>query len=48
MQAKELDRYANVKLYTPFIHIPKPAIVTEGAKHDTPLADTWSCYKGGV
>lgn len=47
MQAKALDGYANVSLYTPFVHIPKSAIVTEGAKHGTPFADTWSCYKGG-
>lgn len=47
MQAKALDGYANVQLYTPFVHIPKSAIVTEGAKHNTPFADTWSCYKGG-
>lgn len=47
MQDKALDGYAQVRLYTPFVHIPKSAIVTEGAKHGTPFADTWSCYKGG-
>ena len=47
MQAKALDGYANVRLYTPFVHIPKSAIVTEGAQHNTPFAETWSCYKGG-
>ncbi len=47
MQDRALDGYASVKLYTPFVHIPKSAIVTEGAKHDTPFGDTWSCYKGG-
>ena len=47
MQDKALDGYASVKLYAPFVHIPKSAIVTEGAKHNTPFADTWSCYKGG-
>ena len=47
MQDKALDGYAAVRLYTPFVHIPKSAIVTEGAKHGTPFADTWSCYKGG-
>ncbi|HAR54489.1 MAG TPA: 7-cyano-7-deazaguanine synthase, partial [Roseovarius nubinhibens] len=36
-----------VFLYTPFIDAPKSAIVTEGARHHTPFADTWSCYKGG-
>jgi 7-cyano-7-deazaguanine synthase len=47
MQDRALDGYASVKLYTPFVHVPKSAIVTEGAKHGTPFADTWSCYKGG-
>ena len=47
MQDKALDGYASVKLYTPFVHVPKSAIVTEGAKHNTPFAETWSCYKGG-
>ena len=48
MQDKALDGYADVKLYTPFVHIPKSAIVTEGARHNTPFAETWSCYKGGA
>nr|WP_255700154.1 7-cyano-7-deazaguanine synthase QueC [Ruegeria alba] len=47
MQAQALDGYANVRLYTPFVHEPKSAIVSEGARHNTPFADTWSCYKGG-
>ncbi len=47
MQKQALDGYADIRLYTPFVHIPKSAIVTEGARHNTPFADTWSCYKGG-
>lgn len=47
MQDKALDGVASVRLYTPFVHVPKSAIVTEGARHGTPFADTWSCYKGG-
>ena len=47
MQAQALDGYASVRLYTPFVHAPKSAIVTAGAAHNTPFADTWSCYKGG-
>ncbi|WP_370213096.1 7-cyano-7-deazaguanine synthase QueC [Roseovarius sp.] len=47
MQNHALDGYADVFLYTPFIDAPKSAIVTEGARHHTPFADTWSCYKGG-
>lgn len=47
MQKFALAGYADIRLYTPFVHIPKSAIVTEGAAHGTPFADTWSCYKGG-
>lgn len=48
MQKAALDGYADVSLYTPFVHRSKADIVTEGAKHNTPFADTWSCYKGGA
>lgn len=47
MQKAALDGYADVVLYTPFVHATKADIVTEGARHNTPFADTWSCYKGG-
>lgn len=47
MQDRALDGYAAVQVYAPFVHVPKSAIVTEGARHNTPFADTWSCYKGG-
>ena len=47
MQKQALDGYADIRLYTPFVNIPKSAIVTEGARHNTPCAETWSCYKGG-
>ncbi len=47
MQKQALDGYADISLYTPFVHIPKSEIVTDGAKHQTPFAETWSCYKGG-
>jgi 7-cyano-7-deazaguanine synthase len=47
MQKAALDGYGNVSLYTPFVHRTKADIVTEGARHQTPFADTWSCYKGG-
>ncbi|MCU9846585.1 7-cyano-7-deazaguanine synthase QueC [Defluviimonas sp. WL0024] len=46
MQRHALDGYAAVRLFTPFVHLPKSAIVTAGAKHGTPFAETWSCYKG--
>lgn len=48
MQKAALDGYADVSLYTPFVHRSKADIVTEGTKHNTPFADTWSCYKGGA
>ncbi|KZL12597.1 7-cyano-7-deazaguanine synthase [Pseudovibrio axinellae] len=47
MQKLALAGYADVSLYTPFVEISKGAIVTEGAKHNVPFEDTWSCYKGG-
>jgi 7-cyano-7-deazaguanine synthase len=47
MQNHALDGYANVSLFTPFVDIPKADIVTIGARHHVPFADTWSCYKGG-
>lgn len=48
MQRAALDGYAEVALYTPFVHRTKADIVTEGAKVHTPFAETWSCYKGGA
>lgn len=47
MQKAALDGYADVSLYTPFVHRSKADIVTAGARYHTPFADTWSCYKGG-
>ncbi len=47
MQKAALDGYADVSLYTPFVHRSKADIVTEGARLGTPFALTWSCYKGG-
>lgn len=47
MQEHALDGYANVKLLSPFVTVPKSEIVTEGERHATPFAETWSCYKGG-
>ena len=47
MQNHALDGYADVTLYTPYVHVPKSEIVVDGARYNTPFADTWSCYKGG-
>lgn len=48
MQQAALDGYANVRLHTPFVERSKADIVREGARHNTPFAETWSCYKGGA
>lgn len=48
MQEAALDGYAQPRLLTPFVHRSKADIVTEGARHGTPFAETWSCYKGGA
>lgn len=47
MQRHALDGYAAVKLYTPFVHVPKSDIAGEGARLEVPFEKTWSCYKGG-
>lgn len=47
MQKAALDGYADIRLYTPFVHLPKSEIVSAGEQVGTPFADTWSCYKGG-
>ena len=47
MQDKALEGVAEVRLYTPFLNGSKADIVTEGARWNTPFAETWSCYKGG-
>ena len=47
MQAAALDGYADITLHVPFVHATKSDIVAEGARHATPFAETWSCYKGG-
>lgn len=47
MQRCALEGVAEIELYTPFLHMNKAGIVTEGARLDVPFADTWSCYKGG-
>ncbi|MCE5975227.1 7-cyano-7-deazaguanine synthase QueC [Sinirhodobacter sp. WL0062] len=47
MQRAALDGYADVSLWTPFLHGTKADIVKSGTEHGTPFAQTWSCYKGG-
>ncbi|MCK5932299.1 MAG: 7-cyano-7-deazaguanine synthase QueC [Fulvimarina manganoxydans] len=47
MQRAALDGYAEIALHVPFVHRTKADIVREGARAETPFAETWSCYKGG-
>ncbi len=48
MQDHALDGYASVRLLAPYVAGSKADIVTDGARHGTPFAETWSCYKGGI
>ncbi|MFO7757775.1 MAG: 7-cyano-7-deazaguanine synthase QueC [Roseovarius sp.] len=48
MQDTALDGYADIRLYTPYIEGSKADIVADGARHNVPFAETWSCYKGGA
>jgi 7-cyano-7-deazaguanine synthase len=45
--AMQLCDWQPVHLIRPFIDQTKAEIVALGAKLSVPLADTWSCYKGG-
>jgi len=47
METRALEGVADVTLLAPFVQISKADIVREGARHGTPFAQTWSCYKGG-
>ncbi len=47
MQRAAMDGFADVALVTPFVTRSKSDIVREGARIETPFAQTWSCYKGG-
>lgn len=48
MQDQALDGYASVRLLALYVNGSKADIVTDGARHGTPFAETWSCYKGGA
>ncbi|MEO1609840.1 MAG: 7-cyano-7-deazaguanine synthase QueC [Pseudomonadota bacterium] len=47
MQRHALDGDKPETLYTPFAEFSKAHIVAEGARLNTPFAESWSCYKGG-
>lgn len=46
MEERALDGYADVQLLAPYVNGSKADIAVDGAKHGTPFAETWSCYKG--
>ena len=48
MQRLALDGVARIALVTPFLHWSKADIVREGIRLGVPLAETWSCYRGGA
>ena len=48
MQNHALEGYAEVTLYAPYVNVSKADIVTDGVKNNTPFAETWSCYRGGL
>ena len=47
MQNHALEGLSKIKLYTPFINMSKADITGESARLNVPVAETWSCYKGG-
>lgn len=47
MQDQALEGFAQIKLYTPYIHMAKGDIAADGAKIGVPFEKSWSCYKGG-
>ena len=48
MQDAALEGYAEIDLWTPYVHGSKADIVSDGARLGVPFAETWSCYKGGA
>ena len=48
MQALALEGMWEVELFTPYVQRSKADIVRDGAAHQVPFQDTWSCYKGGA
>jgi 7-cyano-7-deazaguanine synthase len=47
MEQKALEGMWSIKLLTPFIHGSKGDIARRAAELQVPIAETWSCYKGG-
>lgn len=47
MEQKALEGCWNIKLVTPFIKSRKSEIAKKAGELGVPIAETWSCYKGG-
>ena len=47
MEQKALQGSWDIKLLTPFIHGKKSDITRQAMTLGVPIAETWSCYKGG-
>jgi 7-cyano-7-deazaguanine synthase len=47
MQDRALDGLGRVQLEAPFLHWTKTDIAAEAGRLGVPVAETWSCYKGG-
>jgi 7-cyano-7-deazaguanine synthase len=47
MEHKALEGMWDIKLLTPFVTITKADIVRHAQMLHVPVAETWSCYKGG-
>ncbi|MEP1574751.1 7-cyano-7-deazaguanine synthase QueC [Roseibium album] len=47
MQRHALDGYAEISLFTPYVHVSKADIASEGLRLGVDYRKTWSCYKGG-
>jgi len=47
MEQKAMEGVANIKLLTPFVTITKADIARHAGTLHVPIAETWSCYKGG-
>ena len=47
MQNHALEGMADIQLYTPYLEKTKADIAADAGALGVPIADTWSCYKGG-
>lgn len=48
MQDEALEGMPCPSLFTPYLKADKTEIARDAGRFGTPIADTWSCYKGGT